>query len=312
MPLEAVQDLTQHAYRTGYAIGYFESWNLESLEGVIDAAEHTRSPIIIGFNGEFLSAPTRGAAENLAWYAALGRAAAESARVPCGLIFNECANDAWVFEAISLGFNLVMLADPSASYEDYVRRVTAITKHAHANAAAVEAELDELPCGAGDHAPVAVADLRTSDGANTATTTMPNRTEAPRLAEFVAATDVDLLAVSAGNIHISLSGEFDLDFERLAELRAIVPVPLVLHGGTGITARSLSRAVKMGVAKVNFGTYLKQRYLQALRRALAAEIANPHELLGMGSRNDVLVAGRYAVRDAVLERIHLLDCCGRA
>lgn len=312
MPLEAVQDLTQHAYRTGYAIGYFESWNLESLAGVIDAAEHTRSPIIIGFNGEFLSAPAREAAENLAWYAAVGKAAAESAKVPCGLIFNECSNDKWVFDAIALGFNLVMLADPSASYEDYVRRVKAITKHAHANAAAVEAELDELPCGVSGHPPVAATGQRASGGVNTATATLPSRTEARCLAEFVAATDVDLLAVSAGNIHISLAGEFELDFGRLAELHATVPVPLVLHGGTGIAAQSLSRAVKMGVAKVNFGTYLKQRYLQALRQALAANIANPHELLGMGSRNDVMVAGRHAVRDAVLARIHLLDCCGRA
>lgn len=312
MPLEAVQDLMRLACRDGYAIGYFESWNLESLEGVIEAAERARSPIIIGFNGEFLSTPERKAKANLAWYAALGKAAAESAKVPCGLIFNECSNDECVFEAIALGFNLVMLADPSASYEDYVRRVKSITIHAHANAVAVEAELDELPCGVSDRALAAPVIQCNSGGGNAAATKMSNRTEARRLAEFVAATDVDLVAVSAGNIHISLDGEFDLDLDYLAELHTTVPVPLVLHGGTGITAHSLSRAVKMGVAKVNFGTYLKQRYVQAVRRAIAAEIANPHELLGMGSRNDVMVAGRQAVRDAVLERIHLLDCCGRA
>ncbi len=302
MPLESAQELAQHAYRTGYAIGYFESWNLESLEGVIDAAEETRSPMILGFNGEFLSAPQREAKENLAWYAALGKAAAESAKVPCGLIFNECSNDDWVFSAIDLGFNLVMPADPAASYEEYVERVKAITKYAHAKSAAVEAEIDELPCGSAKHAAAAV-------DTNTARS---KKSDPQQLGEFVAATNVDLLAVSAGNIHISLDGEFDLDLERLAALHATVPVPLVLHGGSGITAKSLSRAVKMGVAKVNFGTYLKQRYLQALRKTLDADIANPHVLLGMGSRNDLLVAGRWAVRDAVLERIHLLGCCGRA
>jgi len=302
MPLESAQELTQHAYRTGYAIGYFESWNLESLEGVIDAAEKTHSPIILGFNGEFLSAPQREANENLAWYAALGKAAAESAKVPCGLIFNECSNDEWIFSAVDLGFNLVMPADPAASYDEYVDRVKAITKYAHAKSAAVEAEIDELPCGGDGHATAAVD----------ANTGPAKKTEPQQLAEFVAATNVDLLAVSAGNIHISLDGECDLDLERLAELHKTVPVPLVLHGGTGITATSLSFAVKMGVAKVNFGTYLKQRYLQALRNSLATDIANPHVLLGMGSRNDLLVAGRWAVRDAVLERIHLLGCCGRA
>lgn len=302
MPLEPARELVQHAYSIGYAIGYFESWNLESLEGVIDAAEKTQSPIILGFNGEFLSSPQREAEENLAWYAALGKAAAESAKVPCGLIFNECSNDDWVFSAIDLGFNLVMPADPAATYDDYVERVKAITKYAHAKSAAVEAEIDELPCGGDGHAATAV-------NVNTASA---RKSEPQRLAEFVATTNVDLLAVSTGNIHISLDREFDLDLERLAALHATVPVPLVLHGGTGITAKSLGLAVKMGVAKVNFGTYLKQRCLQALRQALATDIANPHVLLGMGSHHDLLVAGRWAVRDSVLERIHLLGCCGRA
>ena len=112
MPLEPIGPMMRRAVEGGYAVGYFESWNLESLQGVIDAAEETRSPIIIGFNGDFLSRPTRLAAERLAWYAALGRAAAESASVPCGLIFNECPRDDWVRAAIEAGFNLVMLADP--------------------------------------------------------------------------------------------------------------------------------------------------------------------------------------------------------
>src|SRR5262249_18270314 len=89
MPLEAIGPMMRRAVEGGYAVGYFESWNLESLQGVVDAAEMTGSPVILGFNGDFLSRPNRLTAERLAWYAALGRAAAESARVPCGLIFHE-------------------------------------------------------------------------------------------------------------------------------------------------------------------------------------------------------------------------------
>ena len=66
MPLEPVARLMDDCTAGGYAIGYFESWNLESLQGVLDAAEQTRSPIIVGFNGEFLSHPDRLAAERLA------------------------------------------------------------------------------------------------------------------------------------------------------------------------------------------------------------------------------------------------------
>jgi len=294
MPLEPIGKLMSAARAGRYAVGYFESWNLESLQGVIDAAESTRSPIIIGFNGDFLSRPTRRAAERLAWYGALGRAAAESAKVPVGFIFNECPNDEWVHAAATAGFNLIMPADPAAPYDDYVRRVQDITRHAHARGVAVEAELGELPCGAsGGHA------------------TGGEMTDPEIAARFVAATQVDLLAVSVGNVHIKLSGQQDLNLDQLERIVQRVAIPLVLHGGTGIATDSLKQAIKRGVTKVNYGTYLKQRYLLAVHKALHNPIPNPHELLGIGGEHDVLVAGRLAVRDAVLERIETLGCCGR-
>lgn len=296
MPLVPISQLVDDARRGRYALGYFESWNLESLAGVIDAAEKTASPIIIGFNGDFLSRPDRRAAERLAWYGALGRQAAETASVPCGLIFNECPRDEWVKEACGLGFNLVMPADPDAPAEDYVRRVREIVAHARPLGVAVEAELGELPSG--------------ESGEIVQHGAQPTDPEAG--AEFVARTGVDLLAVSVGNIHIRVDGESPLDLERLEAIHRRVPVPLVLHGGTGIAADSLKSALALGVVKVNYGTYLKQRYLESVRRHWPQEAVSPHELLGIGSERDLLVAGRLAVRDAVLERMDLLGCCGRA
>src|SRR5215469_7420731 len=137
MPLEAIGPMVRRALDGGYALGYFESWNLESLQGVVDAAEATGSPVILGFNGDFLSRPARRAAERLAWYAALGQAAAESAWVPCGLIFNECPRDDWVRGAIEAGFNLVMPADPDAPLDEYTRRVTELAGLAHARGVAI-------------------------------------------------------------------------------------------------------------------------------------------------------------------------------
>jgi ketose-bisphosphate aldolase len=295
MPLESIDRLMHECREGGYAVGYFESWNLESLEGVLDAAEQTRSPTIIGFNGEFLSHEGRLAGERLAIYGAMGRAAAESARVPCGLIFNECASDRWVLDAAGAGFNLVMPSDPHAAYDDYVGRVKRIVHHCHERHVAVEGEIGELPCAASGRV----------EGAGQPTD--------PALAErFVSETGVDLLAVSAGNVHIHVSGEQDLDLERLAAIHKHVPVPLVLHGGTGITARSLGESIRLGVAKVNYGTYLKQRYLKAVRAAMLHDPSNPHEMLGLGGPWDVMVACRLAVRDAVLERIETLGCCGKA
>ena len=296
MPLAPIAQLVKAARAKSYALGYFESWNLESLQGVLDAAEATRSPIIIGFNGAFLSGRERRAEERLQWYAQLGRVAAETATVPCGLIFNECPTDDWVMSAATLGFNLVMPADPSANPEDYSRRVKTITDHAHRCGAAVEAELGELPC---------------CDSGQMAA--KGDRTDPEAAARFVSDTGVDLLAISVGNVHIMLAGPQALDLNALQRINRRIPdVPLVLHGGTGIGTDSIKQAIGMGVVKVNYGTYLKQRYAAAVRAALTRTPLNPHELYGMGGEDDVMVAGRLAVRDAVLERIESLGCCGKA
>lgn len=289
MPLVAISELMRHAREEGYALGYFESWNIESLQGVIDAAEATNSPVIIGFNGEFLTRAGRLAQERIEWYGALGRAAAESASVACGFIFNECPLDAPVRRAIKAGFNLVMpIPAPGETPADYVQRVRSIVQEAHAAGVAVEAELGELPVGTSG---------KGEGGAST---------DPAAAADFVAQTGVDLLAVSVGNIHVLLGGEQALDLAHLEAIRQAVDVPLVLHGGTGISSESLKEAIRLGVTKVNYGTYLKQRYLAAVRTSLDNPDPNPHHLLGYGGADDVMVAGRRAVREAVLERIHLL------
>jgi fructose/tagatose bisphosphate aldolase len=295
MPLEPAVELLATARRHGYALGYFESWDLASLEGVIDAAEKTRSPAIIGFNGEFLSRRNRELPARLEWYAALGRAAAESAKVPCSLMFNECPADDWVERAIGLGFNLVMLADADANDEELGRRTAALAAIAHRRNVAVEAEIGTLPFGPGG-----------DDGASL--------TDPALAAAFVRETGVDLLAVSTGNVHVLLDGRQRLDLAHLAAIREKVDVPLVLHGGSGIAAESLCAAIALGVAKVNFGTYLKQRCIAALRNALAEmpENGNPHDTFGGGGGSDLGIVVRRAMCDAVLERIELLGCCGKA
>lgn len=295
MSLEAIPDLMRHARSHRYAVGYFESWSIDSLSGVIDAAEQARSPVIIGFNGDFLSGIGRKEPERLELYGALGKAAAESARVPCGFVFNECPHDAWTRKAITAGFNLVMPSDPDAPMMDYRTRVAEITRLAHANGVAVEAELGHLP---------SALPSGEDEGGQT--------TSAAEVAAFVAETGIDLLAASVGNVHFELSGPRCLDLARLAAIHAATDVPLVLHGGSGISANDISRAIALGVGKVNYGTYVKQRYVGAARAALADENPNPHELIGLGSDRDMLVAGRRAVRDAVLERLPWLNSVGKA
>ena len=189
-----------------------------------------------------------------------------------------------------------MPADSGGAPGDYTERVRRLTALAHSHGVAVEAEVEEPADqdGGGDWHEQAHA------------------TDAGAAAEFVQATGVDLLAVEVGNEEIKLQGRVPLDLDRLAEIHRRVAIPLVLHGGTGIADDALKAAIRLGVRKVNYGTYMKQKYLRALRGALSSAETNPHALLGDGSETDVLVLGRSVIRDAVLERIELLGCCGRA
>jgi fructose/tagatose bisphosphate aldolase len=212
-------------------------------------------------------------------------------------MFNECPAGDWVERATGLGFNLVMFTDEKADHATLTDRVAELVRLAHGRGVAVEAELGVLPFGVAGHDGIAAA-----------------MTDPDQAAAFVQETGVDVLAVSTGNVHILVDGQQNLDLAQLAAIRKKVDVPLALHGGSGITARSLTDGIAIGVAKVNYGTYLKQRCLTTIRRALAEANGNPnpHEILGGGGRADLLMNVRQAVRDAVLERIGLLGCCGKA
>ncbi|MBU4212011.1 MAG: class II fructose-bisphosphate aldolase [Verrucomicrobia bacterium] len=279
-----------------YAVGYFESWDIASLQGVLDAAEETGSPVIIGFSGDFMSKTERARPERLTLYAALAKAAAVSAGVPCATIFNECPRDEWVLKAINAGFDIVMPSDGNGDVADYLRRTSEIVYRAHAVGVAVEAELGELPCG----------------GEGMIDSSRSQATDPTKAEWFVRKTSVDLLAISIGNVHILTKGRQGLDLARLDEIRRRVSVPLALNGGTGIEPDALREAIVRGVAKVNYGTGLKHCWLTAAREKLALKSSNPHRLLGMGGTEDVFEAERRAVYEEVLKRLSDLGCVGRA
>src|SRR5947209_20264400 len=103
MPLVSFHELMADAERGNYAVGYFESWNLEAQQAVVDAAEAVGSPAILGFSGISIPDPRRSVPEHLELYAALGRAACDTARVPTVLLFNESPYLDWVARAVGLG-----------------------------------------------------------------------------------------------------------------------------------------------------------------------------------------------------------------
>ena len=117
MPLVAMNEMLADASRGGYAVCYCESWNLESLQAVVEGAEELRAPVIVGFNGGFLMHPSRSKPENLGFYAGMA-STVRSASVPVSLILNESDDFSQIALAIDLGFNAVMV-ESHLGFEDY-------------------------------------------------------------------------------------------------------------------------------------------------------------------------------------------------
>jgi ketose-bisphosphate aldolase len=299
MPIVAFSELMDRARRGGYAVGYFESWNVESLLAVADAAEALRSPVILGFSGIFLPHPRRVAPDPLSAYAALGSEVCRGMSVPGCLLFNESPRFDWVQEAIRLGFGLVMFTDESLLPSEQAARVKSLAQIAHASAAAVEAELGALP-GVGGELTAAPAENPPTD---------------PRQArEFVEATGADALAVNVGQAHLHGRAELALDLSRVSELAAAVPVPLVLHGASSVSRRDLAEAIRRGVRKINVASVLKRSFFEAVRGACAAVGPgyNPYDVVGSGLKEDVLASGRLAMRKSVEDLMRVFGSAGKA
>lgn len=274
--------LLRDAQAGGYAIGYFEVWNLESTRALVEVAEEERAPLIVGFNGGLI-----GEHDGLEYYAALARAAVEKSRVPAVSLLNEPVDFRQVMQGLRLGFTAVMVDfsdQPFRRNVDLTRRVVEVC---HPMGVAVEAQLDRIPSA--------------EDG-------MPPRdigkhlTDPDRAARFLEETGVDALSVSVGNVHGLYKGKAKLDYERIRRLRSL-GVPLVLHGGTGISDEDVGEAVEAGIAKINLGYELRQAFLRGVREGLEEMPgAYPEEIFKLGERS---------FKEVVRRKMKIYGCSNR-
>lgn len=292
MPLTSFSEMMTNAQRGGYAVGYFESWNLESLLAVCDAAEATHSPVLLGFSGIYLTHPARVVHEPLSLYATLGLEAIRGLSVPACLVFNESPNLEWVLYAVGRGFGLVMFSDETLDYNGQVRRVRQVVLSAHEVGAAVEGEATALP-GVGGELSALPDDLHLTD---------PEHAR-----DFIERTGVDAFAVNVGQAHLHGRRRVRLNLTRLTELKQAIKVPMVLHGATSVDRLDLKEAIRLGVSKINLGSALKRTYFDALRLAVTqtGDDYNPYEVIGSELAEDVLTTARLALQKTVEDWMRL-------
>ncbi len=276
-------ELMDAAREGGYAVGYFETWNMESLFAVADAAEETNSPVILGWSGIYLPHPDRVVLEHLGDYAALVHEVCDRLDVPCCSLFNESAHKEWLFGAVDTWFDLVIFTDENLSPEEQIREVKEIVEYAHEMGCSVEGESTPLPGAGGGVIKEVAARLSTPEEA----------------VHYVEETGVDAFAVDIGQQHLHGRREVELDIDLLKKIRGAVDVPLVLHGASSISRESIRGAIENGISKINVGSSLKRSFFEAVRKAVSSveEDYNPYEVVGSGLDKDILAAGRLAVQE---------------
>jgi fructose-bisphosphate aldolase class II len=295
MSIVKMDDLLARALKGKYGIGYFECWDQYSLEGAMEAAEESLSPAILGFGGavtnpEWLES---GGIEELASLTIL---LAERSKVPTAVLFNEAATMEQLARGLRARCQAVMLDTSYYPFNENVRVTRKVVEQAHAVGAVVEAELGHLPDAAG---------LDTHDSL----TTDPNEA-----ATFVAQTGVDALAISIGNAHSLSEGEATVDLDLLERIHRCVPVPLVIHGGTGFPQSAIRPAIERGVAKFNYGTRLKRLFLEGIKIAIEPipEAFVVHEYVGSRTKTDVMACGKALMKEDILKMIRLYGSAGKA
>jgi fructose-bisphosphate aldolase class II len=247
VPLTPTARILAAAERGGFAAGSFNVIQIEHIQAILAGAQQAKASVILQLSENAVRYHG-----SLAPIAAAARAAAEQAGVPAALHLDHATRFELIREAADCGFGSVMFDGSTLPWAENVRATAEVTAWCHDRGLLVEAELGEIGGKDGAHAPGV-------------------RTDPDEAVAFVAATGVDALAVAVGSSHAMTVREAALDLALIAELRAAVPVPLVLHGSSGVPDETLAAAVTAGMRKVNIATHLNRLFTEAVRSKLAAE-----------------------------------------
>ncbi|MDA8442324.1 MAG: class II fructose-1,6-bisphosphate aldolase [Peptococcaceae bacterium] len=284
MPLVTVAQLLAKAEAGGYAVGAFNCNNMEIVQAIVAAAEAENAPVIIQ--------ASQGAIKyaGLDVIVALVRTAAANSPVPIALHLDHGTSFEQCIQCITAGFTSVMIDGSKYPLAENIALTKQVLAAGRAVGASVEAELGKIG-GTEDDITVNAKD---------AFFTHPQEAK-----EFVEATGVGSLAVAIGTAHGQYKGVPQLDFARLAEIKALVNIPIVLHGSSGVPDDQIKEAIRLGVRKVNIDTNIREAFVAAARQAI---MANPNEI----DPRKVLGPAREATKEIIRDKIRVFGSSGQA
>ncbi|MCF6465022.1 fructose-1,6-bisphosphate aldolase, class II [Clostridium sp. Cult2] len=276
-------EILQDAHKNNYAVGAFNVNNMEIVQAIIEAAEETNSPVILQASQGGLKYA------GVEYIAAMGKLAAEKAKVPVALHLDHGTDFDQVMLCIRHGFSSVMIDGSRFDLEGNIAITKKVIEVAHAVGVSVEAELGKIG-GTEDHITVDERD---------ATFTDPD--EAKR---FVDETGVDYLAIAVGTAHGVYKGEPKLDFDRIKTIKEMLNIPLVLHGSSGVPKEAIEKAVSLGINKINIDTDLRMAFSNAIKDFLKK---NPDNI----DPRKILAPAKNAMKEVIKEKMKLFGSVGR-
>ncbi|MBN2300774.1 MAG: class II fructose-1,6-bisphosphate aldolase [Acholeplasmataceae bacterium] len=288
MAVVSAKEMLLKAYKEGYGVAQININNLEWIKAVLTTVEELKSPVILGVS--------EGAAKYMGGYKtvmAMVRSLDEfyNVSVPVAVHLDHGSYEG-SYKALEAGFTSIMFDGSHYPFEENLAKTKEIVAACHAKGVSVEAEVGSI--GGEEDGVIGMGELAD-----------------PKECDIISATGVDMFAAGIGNIHGKYPANWQgLSFETLAEVKKVSHgVPLVLHGGTGIPAEMVQKAISMGVSKINVNTELQLVFAAATRKY----IEEGKDLVGKGfDPRKLLAPGYEAMKDIIKEKIAVFGSANKA
>ncbi len=284
MPLVTGKELLTKADKGGYAVGAFNCNNMEIIQAIVAAAEAEEAPVIIQ--------ASQGAIKyaGLDYIVGLVKTAAQKSKAPIALHLDHGTSFNQVVQCIRSGFTSVMIDGSKLPLEENIALTKKVVEMAQAVGVSTEAEIGKIG-GTEDDISVTDKEAMLSDPEEAGI--------------FVRETGVDSIAIAIGTAHGQYKFEPQLDFERLAKIRSLINIPIVMHGSSGVSDQDVQKAISLGVSKVNIDTNIREAFVKGVREVV---MNNPKEI----DPRKILGPAREAMTAIVREKIRIFGSSQKA
>lgn len=278
-----LKEILEIGKKENIAIGMFNATGFDSLQAVISAAEELNQPVIIAH------AEVHNVYNDISIVGPAMIAAAKNAKVPVCVHLDHGVSMEMIYRALRIGFTSVMIDASALPYEENLALTKQVVEMAHAMGVSVEAELGRLVTG----------EAGSKEEENTSLKAEDFYTDPEEAKAFCEETGVDALAIAFGTAHGFYTAEPKLDFDVVKNVAKATGLPLVMHGGSGVSEEGFKKSIKNGIRKINYYSYMSKAGYMAAKEVVESGKTN--------YLHDVEYAAMQAMKEDVKKAIKVFS-----